>query len=115
MKKGLRDDAIAKVDKLSFEQAIQLTKDRRDALIRSFFYDEELKSFFLVRYNKELSNIKTQFLQKELKGRLVSPIDLTHYASVIKQLRECSVSSPISISQELFYKELEAVFKKYNY
>lgn len=106
---------LQRADKLSFEQAIQLIRDKRNLLIRSFFNDEKLKTFFTTRYKNELSNVRRAFLQKELKELLISPVDLTHYASLIVQLRDSDLPSINNVKEELFYKELEAIFSKYNY
>ena len=102
-------------NKISTERIIDLVREVRNGLIRDFLQDENLKSYFAEQYNKDLSQIKLEFLKRDLKELLNSPVDLPHYALLIKQMQELNTASIASSNHELFYKELEGIFKKYNY
>jgi len=102
-------------NKISTERLIDLVREVRNGLIRDFLQDENLKTYFTEQYNKELSQIKLEFLKRDLKDLLLSPVDLPHYALLIKQMQELNTASLTNTHHELFYKELESIFKKYNY
>ena len=102
-------------NKISTERIIDLVREVRNGLIRDFLLDENIKSYFREQYTKELSTIKLEFLKRDLKELLGSPVDLSHYALLIKQMQELNTASITSSHHELFYKELEGIFKKYNY
>jgi hypothetical protein len=101
--------------KISTERIIDLVREIRNGLIRDFLQDEILKTYFKEQYNKDLSQIKLEFLKRDLKELLTSPMDLPHYSLLIKQVQEQNSASIASSNHELFYKELESIFKKYNY
>lgn len=100
---------------LSIEKVIDLVRLVRNDLIKDFLIDGNLNSYFESKYNKELSAVKREFLKKELKELLIAPVDLTHYAGLIKEIKELNTASLASGNQELFYQELETIFLKYNY
>jgi hypothetical protein len=101
--------------KISTERIIDLVREIRNGLIKDFMDESNLKSYFTEQYNKELSQIKLEFLKRDLKELMQSPVDLAHYSLLIKQMQELNTASITSANHELFYKELERIFKKYNY
>jgi hypothetical protein len=101
--------------KISTERIIDLVREVRNGLIRDFLQDENLTSYFKEQYNKELSQIKLEFLKRDLKELMLSPMDLPHYSLLIKQVQEQNSAAIASANHGLFYKELEMIFKKYNY
>jgi hypothetical protein len=102
-------------NKISTERIIDLVREVRNGLIRDFLQDETISTYFREQYNKELSQIKLEFLKRDLKELMTSAVDLPHYALLIKQMQELNSASITSSNHELFYKELEGIFKKYNY
>ena len=102
-------------NKISTERIIDLVREVRNGLIRDFLKDENLKSYFQQQYSKDLSQIKLEFLKRDLKELHSSPVDLAHYAQLIKQVQEQNTASITSSNHQLFYKELEGIFKRYNY
>ena len=102
-------------NKISTERIIDLVREVRNGLIRDFLQDEAISTYFREQYNKELSQIKLEFLKRDLKELMTSAVDLPHYALLIKQMQELNSASITSSNHELFYKELEGIFKKYNY
>lgn len=102
-------------NKISTERIIDLVREVRNGLVRDFLLDENLKSYFREQYKKDLSQIKLEFLKRDLRELMASPVDLPHYALLIKQMQEVNTASITSSNHTLFYKELERIFKKYNY
>lgn len=99
----------------SIEKAIDLVRQVRNDLVKDFFIDSNLDSYFKNQYNKELSAVKREFLKRDLKELLIAPVDLIHYGGLIKEIKELNTASLASGNQELFYQELGAIFMKYNY
>jgi hypothetical protein len=102
-------DSIA----LSVEKIIDLIRSVRNELIKEYLKDEHLISYFREQFNKELTTVKKEFLKRELKELLIAPVDLVHYAGLINQMRETNTASITEKNNELFYKELDLIVKKY--
>ena len=105
----------SKETKLTTNKVIDIIRTVRNDLIKDFLADNNLVSYFEQNYNVRLSNIKTEFLKKDLKELLIAPVDLVHYATLISRIRESNSASLSQGYQEIFYNELETIFKKYNY
>lgn len=101
--------------KISIERIIEIVREVRNGLINDFLRTDSLKVYFKEQYNKELSQVKEEFLKRDLKSLADSSVDLSHYALLIKQMQEQTSASLTVQNQELFYRELETIFKKYNY
>jgi hypothetical protein len=108
-------DPVQESIKLSVEKIIDLVRQLRNDLIKDFLRDPNLQAYFLQQYGKELSVIKTEFCKRDLRELLISPVDLTHYSSLIKEIRETNKASLAAGNHELFYKDLELIFRKYTY
>lgn len=101
--------------KLSVEKIIDRVRQLRNDLIKEFLVDQNLQAYFLQQYKKELSPVKIEFCKKDLKELLISPVDLTHYSSLIKKIKESSSVDSMDDDMTLFYKDLNTIFKKYNF
>lgn len=101
--------------KLSMERIIDLVREVRNGLILDFLQAGALKKYFQEQYSKDLTPVKEEFLRRDLKSLEGSPVDLSHYALLIKQIQEINTASIESSNYQLFYRELESIFKKYNY
>jgi hypothetical protein len=102
-------------EKLSVEKIIDLVRVVRNDLIKDFLYRKNIELYFNEHYNKSISAIKAEFLIRDLKELLISPVDLVHYAALIKEIRENNTASMSNGHKDLFYKELEVIFDKYKY
>jgi hypothetical protein len=100
---------------LSVEKVIDLIRQLRNELIKDFLGNDNARAYFQKEYQRDISAVKLEFLKRDLKELLISPVDLSHYSSLIKQIRESNSASLAEGNQELFYKEIETIFKKYNY
>jgi hypothetical protein len=101
--------------RLSIEKIIDLIREERNDLIQALLDDNNLKNHYSQRYEKELSKIKIEFLKKDLKELQLSPLDLIHYASLITGLKESNTTSIAPGGYEIFYLEINVIFKKYDY
>lgn len=102
-------------EKLSLEIIIDIVRSSRNDLIKDLLNGSNIQSYFLETYRKELSKIKTEFISRDLKEMLISPVDLVHYASLIREIRETNSPSLSAWNNELFYRETKAIFDKYQY
>jgi len=99
---------------LSEEAILDLVRTLRNDLIKDFLDERFLLSYFSEIYNrKELTNVKIQFIKRDLKEMLIEPVDLNHYGGLITQIRETNSASIAEKNEKLFYQDIEKVFKQY--
>jgi hypothetical protein len=102
--------------KWSDENIIDLIRQLRNDLIKDFLDERYLKEYLSNKYNmRELSNVKVEFIKKELKELLIAPVNTPHYHPIIEQIKTTESASLSEGNEQLFYKELENIFKKYIY
>ena len=95
---------------------IDLIRKLRDDLVKDFLDERYLKEFVFENYNvRELSNIKLEFLRKDLKELLMLPLDMQHYEPILSYLRETGSASLADGQDQLFYIDIEKVLKRYIY
>jgi hypothetical protein len=98
------------------ERILELVRKLRNDLIKDFLDERHLKEYLSSQFRvNELSNVKIEFIKKELKELLISPVNTNHYQGLIDQIRETDSAGLAETNESLFYKELESVFKKYMY
>jgi hypothetical protein len=96
------------------ENIIDLVRKLRNDLIKDFLDERFLKQYLDEQFRvKELSNVKIEFIKKDLKELLISPVNTAHYEGLINQIRTTDSAAITETNEKLFYKELEKVFKKY--
>lgn len=105
-----KDSITLPVDKI-----VDIVRGLRNTIIKGLLIDETLELYFKNQFNKELSNIKKQFLKRDLSELLISPVDLVHYAGLIKEIRESNSASIALRNEELFYEEVNRLFAKYSF
>ena len=101
--------------KLSMEIIIEKVRDSRNDLIKELLREGKIQSYFLSTYNKEISPVKVEFVRRELKSLSMTPVDLIHYAALIKAVRKANDFDAVGADNHLFYQELEVIFRRYNY
>jgi hypothetical protein len=102
--------------KWSDETIIDLIRRLRNDLIKDFLDERFLRDYLASKYNvKELSNIKVEFIKKDLKELLILPVNVGHYHDIMEQIKTTDSASLSEGNEQLFYKELEIIFKKYIY
>jgi hypothetical protein len=98
------------------EHIIDLVRKLRNDLIKDFLDDRYLKVYMSDHFRiRELSNLKVEFIRKDLKELLISPVNINHYAPLIDQIKHTDSAALTENNEQLFYKELEGVFKRYIY
>lgn len=96
------------------ERILELVRKLRNDLIKDFLDERHLKAYLADHFRiSELSNIKVEFIKKDLKELLISPVNTEHYQPLIEQIRETDSAGITETNEPLFYKELEMIFKKY--
>jgi hypothetical protein len=111
-----RSAVAAEGHKLSMESIIEKVRDSRNDLIKELLRDGEIQSYFMTTYNKSVSPVKVEFIRRELKSLSLTPVDLIHYAALIKAVRKDNDFESVGADDnQIFYQELEAIFRRYNY
>jgi len=94
-------------EKVSDEQRIDLIRNLRNELINLHIYFKE-------NYNYELNAIREEFIKKELRELLISSVDLVQYATLLLEMKHADGTASLTINNDdLFYEELETIFRKY--
>ena len=101
--------------KLSMESIIEKVRDSRNDLIKELLRDGKIQSYFMTTYNKSISPVKIEFIRRELKSLSMTPVDLIHYAALIKAVRKTNDFHSVSTDDQIFFQEFEAIFRRYNY
>lgn len=98
------------------ESVIDLVRKLRNDLIKDFLDERHLKDYVAAQFGlRDLSNIKIEFIKKDLKDLLISPVNVNHYAPLITQIKLTDSASLSEVNEELFYRELDNIFKRYMY
>lgn len=104
---------IENINEVSMDQIITSIRDSRDRQIVELMKEPVLMAFLEHYYNVlAISEVKKQFLIKDLNELQASPLDLSHYSSLITQMKETKTST-IDDSHKLFFSELKSIFQKY--
>lgn len=92
-----------------------ITKLRND-LIKDFLDERLLKQYFHSKYMlAELSEVKIQFIRRDLKELYISPINTEHYQPIIDEIKHNDRTSLAEGNEQLFYREIEGILRKYIY
>jgi hypothetical protein len=98
------------------ENILDLVRKLRNDLIKDFLDERFLKEYMSEHFRvRELSQIKIEFIKKELKELLILPVDTNHYEQLINQIKLTDSAALTETNEKLFYRELEGIFKKYIY
>ncbi|HTJ48237.1 MAG TPA: hypothetical protein VL443_02205 [Cyclobacteriaceae bacterium] len=103
------------LEKLPVEKIIDLVRQIRNDLIKGFLSGDNIQDWFVRHYEKPISKIKKEFLARDLQELLIMPVDLAHYASLIKEIMETNTANISKGNEGLFYQEIEKIFEKYKY
>ena len=96
------------------DRILELVRKLRNDLIKDFLDERYLKEYLWNQFRvNELSNIKIEFIKKDLKELLISPVNTNHYQTLIEQIRDTDRAGIAESNEPLFYRELEMIFKRY--
>ena len=102
-----------KTESISMDQIIASIRDVRDRQIDELTKDSVLMAFLEHYYDTlVISNVKKEFLLKDLRELRNSSLDLVHYSSLIKQATGLKTLF-VDRNNKLFFLELERLFDKY--
>lgn len=74
-----------------------------------------LAVYFRDHFNKELSNVKREFLKRDLKELLIAPVDLVHYSKLITYVKETGTFSLVERNLEFFYADVQRLIIRYSF
>ena len=98
------------------ERVLELVRKLRNDLIKDFLDERYLKEYLSTNFRiSDLSTVRIEFIKKELKELLISPVNTNHYQTLIDQIRETDSAGLTETNEPLFYKELDPIFKRYMY
>jgi hypothetical protein len=96
------------------ESIVELVRKLRNDLIKDFLDERFLKEYINAQFRvRELSNVKIEFIKRDLKELLISPVNVNHYEPLISQIKNTDSAALTENNEQLFYKELENIFKPY--
>jgi hypothetical protein len=102
--------------KWSDETILDLIRRLRNDLIKDFLDERFLKEYVASTFGvREMSNVKIEFIKKELKSMLIAPVNISHYQPVIEKIRVNDTASLSEGNEQLFYAEIDTVLKTYIY
>jgi hypothetical protein len=98
------------------DRIIDLVRKLRNDLVKDFLDERHLKDYLASQFRiREVSNLKIEFIRKDLKELLISPVNINHYEPLIRHIRNTDSAALTETNEQLFYKELENIFKRYLY
>lgn len=96
----------------SVDSIIESLREARDKQIEDLLTEPGLARYLEAHYRIPLlSRVKSEFLRRDLVTLLQSPLDLVHYAPLIRELKSNN-SLPIDL-HPCFHSELDSLFQKY--
>ena len=102
--------------KLSDDAIINLIRDVRNELIKDYLDERNLRTYFASRYNvQDLSAVKIEFIKRDLRDYLIAPVNVTHYKTIFDTIHESDSAALSEGNEQLFYKDLENIFRNYTY
>jgi hypothetical protein len=92
-------------------QIIHSIEELRNERIAKLLRGDDLNAFIGQYYEvAALSKIKLEFLRRDLMELLHAPLDLVHYSSLIREVKDKGINPEDS---PLFLNELDLIFQKY--
>lgn len=98
------------------ERIIDLVRKLRNDLIKDFLDERHLKEYADQQFRvRDLTPVKIEFIKKDLKELMISPVNVIHYGPLMNQIRLTDSAALTEVNEQLFYKEVESVLKRYLY
>jgi hypothetical protein len=105
--------SVEKVGEISMEQIIASIRNTRNNQIDELMKEPVLMGFLELHFDTlAISNVKKLFLFKDLMELRNTQLDLSHYSSLLTQMKELQTLTADS-SNKLFLTELNSIFQKY--
>ena len=105
------DDSLLR---LSNEDIIEHIHDTRNELVGKLMHEDHLKTFLKDHFSVEVnSRIKIEFIRRSLKELAGLPVDLSHYAQLILEIRKSGSMVVSKVSERYFVNDIERTLKGY--
>lgn len=100
--------------KLSIDQSIETIRSHRDNHLKELLNDSKLMNFLEAQYDVfQISNVRKEFLKRDLTDLKNTSLDLVHYAALIRDMKDGTGVNVVD--HPLFLEELRNIFKKYSF
>ncbi len=99
---------------ISIDKIIEELKQLRDNRVQALMRTPDLMNFLEEHYNTfAISPVKLEFIKRDLKTLLQSPLDLVHYSGLLRQIKE---SNPdVREYFILIEQEVKTLVEKYGF
>lgn len=88
----------------------------RNDLIKDFLDERNLITYLSKEFRMmDVSRVKVEFIKRDLKLLIQSPLDEVRYQEVLEAITETGSAALSQGNEKLFYKEIEQILKKYIY
>ena len=88
----------------------------RNDLIKDFLDERNLIEYLSREYRMmDVSRVKVEFIKRDLKLLINSPLDKERYQEVLETISETGSAALSQGNEKPFYKEIEQILKKYIY
>ena len=104
---------IKTLEKVSGDFRIDLIRKFRNALAVHFLEEQTLQVYFNDHFKSKLNSTRVEFIKMELHELLHSSVDLVHYATLLIEMKQAGIASLTNKNENLFYDELDLIFRKY--
>jgi hypothetical protein len=96
------------------DRIIEDIQTRRVTLIKELFVDSRLNLYLAEMYEgQKISQVKSEFLKRDLKQLSESSLDLVHYAMLIRKAKESEWWPNPPVIEEFVHAEIRQVIVKY--
>lgn len=103
------------IDQQAFNPNELVLKLRND-LIKDFLDERNLVMYLSKEFRMmDISRVKVEFIKRDLKLLLQSPLDEERYKEVLEAISETGSAALSQGNEKVFYKEIEGILKKYIY
>lgn len=100
--------------KISIDQSIETVRVHRDECLKELLNDSKLMDFLQAQYDVfQISNVRKEFLKRDLIELQNTSLDLVHYAALIRDMKDGTAATVTG--HPLFLAELHNIFKKYGF
>ncbi len=88
----------------------------RNDLIKDFLDERNLMEYLSKEFRMmEVSRVKVEFIKRDLKQLIQTPLDAGRYQEILETISETGSAALSQGNEKIFYKEIEAILKKYIY
>lgn len=101
---------------LTEELIVEHIRANRNDIVKDFLDERNIRSYYADRYHlNDIESPKVNAIKVDLKELLDAPVDISHYSSLIQQMKQAGIVSldNVDINPDLYYKEIQKIFLKH--